>query len=195
VAQVSSPALAGLTETQKICLYVGFDPTARSLHLGHLLPVMQMAWFQRHGHRVIALVGGATGMVGDPSGRSTERNLLTREQIEENSACVQAQLRRFLDFEGANAARMADNYEWIGRMTFIEWLRDVGKYFNVHQLMSKESVRKRMETEQGISFTEFSYQTKQAYDFSAFVRHRGLPSASGRQRPVGQYHRRYRSGA
>ncbi len=165
IAQVSDPGLERMLEEERFTVYAGFDPTARSLHLGHMLPIMGLAHFQRAGHRVIVLVGGATGMVGDPSGRSSERNLLSPEQVAENVVCVRGQLSRFLAFDGANPAILADNRDWIAGMSFIDWLRDVGRHFKVSQMLAKESVRKRMESEEGISYTEFSYMTMQAYDF------------------------------
>ena len=165
LAQVSDPGLERLLEEKRFAIYAGFDPTARSLHLGHMLPIMGLAHFQRAGHRVIMLVGGATGMVGDPSGRSKERNLLTSDQVAANVASVRGQLSRFLAFDGPNPAILADNYDWIGKMSFIDWLRDVGKHFKLSQMLAKDSVRKRMESEEGISYTEFSYMTMQAYDF------------------------------
>ena len=146
-------------------VYAGFDPTADSLHLGHLVPIMALAHFQRAGHRSIVLVGGATGMVGDPSGKSDERSLLTAEQVAGNVACVKRQLERFIDFSGSNGAVLVDNNDWIGKMSFIDWLRDVGKYFTVNYMMAKDCVKRRLEGSDGISYTEFSYMTMQAYDF------------------------------
>ncbi|MFA4987558.1 MAG: tyrosine--tRNA ligase [Candidatus Brocadiia bacterium] len=165
VAQVSDPEVWSALARESVTLYVGFDPTANSLHLGHLIPVIAMAHLQRAGHRVIALVGGATGMVGDPSGRSGERQLLTPEQVAQNVAGVKLQLERFLTFSGRNAAIMLDNNDWIAPMSFVDWLREVGKFFTVNYMVAKESVRNRMASESGISFTEFSYMTMQAYDF------------------------------
>jgi len=151
---------------QSVVLYAGFDPTAESLHIGNLLQIMLLAQFQRHGHRPIALVGGATAMIGDPSGKSEERNLLTEETIQKNLAGIKAQLQHFLDFDsGDNAAIMVNNADWIGQFSFVEFLRDVGKYFRVGEMMGKESVRKRLQSDVGMSFTEFSYQLLQAYDF------------------------------
>lgn len=150
---------------QPATVYCGFDPTAPSLHLGNLVPLMGLAHFQRAGHKVIEVVGGATGMIGDPSGRSDERNLLTPEQLARNVASVRRQMEHFLDFTGANAARIVNNHDWIGRMSFIDWLRDVGKHFTVSYMTAKESVKRRLESEQGISYTEFSYMTLQAYDY------------------------------
>lgn len=165
IAQVSDPGLERMLEEKRFTIYAGFDPTARSLHLGHMLPIMGLAHFQRAGHRVIVLVGGATGMVGDPSGRSSERNLLSPEQVAENVAGVRAQLSRFLAFDGANPAIMVNNNDWIAGMSFIDWLREVGKHFKLSQMLAKDSVRKRMESGDGLSYTEFSYMTMQAYDF------------------------------
>jgi tyrosyl-tRNA synthetase len=149
-----------------ITLYCGFDPTGDSLHVGHLMGQLTLARFQRAGHHVIALAGGATGMVGDPSGRSSERNLLTREQLDHNIGCIKAQLSRLLDFSAAaNPARLVDNADWIAPFSFLEFLRDVGKHFSLNVMLAKDSVRSRMEGESGISYTEFSYQLLQAYDF------------------------------
>jgi tyrosyl-tRNA synthetase len=165
VSQCSDEGLPGLLEKQKFTVYAGFDPTADSLHLGHLVPVMGLAHFQKTGHKVIMVVGGATGMVGDPSGRSDERNLLTSEQIANNVRAVRKQLECFLDFTGPNPATIVDNNDWIGPMTFIDWLREVGKYFTIGYMMAKDSVKNRLESEKGLSYTEFSYMTMQAYDF------------------------------
>lgn len=144
--------------------YIGFDPTADSLHIGSLVQIMTLVHFQRAGHRPLALVGGATGMVGDPSGKSKERNLLTRDQIVANIAGVKAQLEKFLDFETQNnPAEIVDNYDWFGQMGFLEFIRDVGKHITVNYMMAKDSVKSRLES--GLSFTEFSYQLVQGYDF------------------------------
>ncbi|WP_415907746.1 tyrosine--tRNA ligase [Oleiharenicola sp. Vm1] len=149
-----------------LTVYCGFDPTGDSLHVGHLMGQLTLARFQRAGHHVIALAGGATGMVGDPSGRSAERNLLTREQLDHNIACIKAQLSRLLDFSAAaNPARLVDNADWIAPFSFLEFLRDVGKHFSLNVMLAKDSVRSRMEGDSGISYTEFSYQLLQAYDF------------------------------
>lgn len=153
-------------DTEQVVFYVGFDPTADSLHIGNLLPIMGMAFLQRHGHKPIALVGGATGMIGDPSGRGSERELLTGDMVARNAECIRAQLEQFLDFEGDSAAVMVNNLDWIGSFSYIEWLREVGKHFSVNAMIAKESVKRRLEDrEQGISYTEFSYQLLQAYDF------------------------------
>jgi tyrosyl-tRNA synthetase len=146
-------------------VYVGFDPTADSLHAGNLLGQVMLRRFQLAGHRPVVLAGGATGMVGDPGGRSEERNLLDRATLNHNVACVKKQLEKILDFDGTAAARMVDNATWTEPMGTLEFLRDVGKHFTVNQMVAKESVRARMESENGISFTEFSYMLLQANDF------------------------------
>lgn len=143
--------------------YIGFDPTADSLHVGHLVQIMTLVHFQRCGHKPVALVGGATGMVGDPSGKSAERNLLSEDVLNHNVACVQGQLEKFLDFSGENGATMVNNYEWFKEFRFLDFIRDVGKHITVNYMMSKDSVQKRLET--GLSFTEFTYQLVQGYDF------------------------------
>ena len=143
--------------------YIGFDPTADSLHVGHLVQIMTLRHLQRCGHRPIALVGGATGMVGDPSGKSAERNLLDEESLRHNQECVKNQLHKFLDFEGENAAEMVNNYDWFKEFSFLEFIREVGKHITINYMMSKDSVQKRLES--GLSFTEFSYQLVQGYDF------------------------------
>ena len=148
-------------------LYCGFDPTADSLHVGNLVPLLCLRRFQLAGHVPLALAGGATGMIGDPSGRSSERNLLTPELLRHNIASIKEQLARFLDFDAPdNAARLVDNFDWFGPISYLEFLRDVGKYFTVNAMVAKESVRARMEDrDNGISYTEFSYMLLQAYDF------------------------------
>jgi tyrosyl-tRNA synthetase len=144
--------------------YIGFDPTADSLHIGHLVQIMTLLQFQQCGHKPYALVGGATGMVGDPSGKSAERNLLSEEVLRHNEACVKKQLEKFLDFStGANAAEMVNNYDWFKNYSFLDFIREVGKHITVNYMMAKDSVQKRLET--GLSFTEFTYQLVQGYDF------------------------------
>jgi tyrosyl-tRNA synthetase len=144
--------------------YIGFDPTADSLHIGSLVQIMTLVHLQRAGHRPLALVGGATGMVGDPSGKSKERNLLSKDLLDHNLYCVQKQLEKFLDFNcGANAAKMVNNYDWFKDFSFLDFIRDVGKHISVNYMMAKDSVKSRLET--GMSFTEFSYQLVQGYDF------------------------------
>jgi tyrosyl-tRNA synthetase len=146
--------------------YVGFDPTASSLHVGSLLPILSLVRLQRAGHNAIALVGGGTGMIGDPSGKTVERQLLTREDVERNVEGLRAQLARFLDFGGAHPAQMIDNHEWLGGLGLIEFLRDVGKHFTVNYMLAKDSVARRLEQESGLSVTEFAYSLLQAYDFA-----------------------------
>ena len=148
-------------------LYAGFDPTADSLHVGNLVPLFALRRFQLAGHKPIALAGGATGMIGDPSGRSTERQLQTPELVQHNIACIREQLSRFLDFNVAgNPARLVNNADWFAPITFLDFLRDVGKYFTINWMIAKDSVRSRMEDrDNGISFTEFSYMLLQGYDF------------------------------
>ena len=151
--------------------YIGFDPTADSLHVGHLVQIMTLVHFQRAGHKPLALVGGATGMVGDPSGKSKERNLLDAETLNHNVACVQKQLEKFLDFNcGENAAEMVNNYDWFKDMPFLDFIRDVGKHISISYMMAKDSVKSRLET--GLSFTEFSYQLVQGYDFYYLNQHK-----------------------
>ena len=149
--------------------YVGIDPTADSLHIGHLVSVMMLKHFQRAGHKPIALVGGATGMIGDPSGKSAERNLLDEAALRHNQDCIQSQLEKFLDFtsNSPNAAEMVNNYDWMKGYTFLNFIRDIGKHITVNYMMAKESVKKRLASESnvGMSFTEFSYQLLQGYDF------------------------------
>jgi tyrosyl-tRNA synthetase len=143
--------------------YSGFDPTAPSLHIGNLIPIMLLVHFQRAGHIPVALVGGATGMIGDPSGKSEERQLLSVDEIDHNLECIGQQLEHFLSFEGENAARIVNNHDWFGEIRFLDFLRDVGKHLTVNYMMAKESVKNRWDN--GISFTEFSYQLLQGYDF------------------------------
>jgi tyrosyl-tRNA synthetase len=149
-----------------IALYCGFDPTGDSLHVGHLMGQLTLRRFQLAGHHPIALAGGATGMIGDPSGKSAERNLLTREQLDRNVACIKEQLARLLDFSCAgNPARLVDNADWTAPLSYLDFLRDIGKFFSLNVMLAKDSVKSRMEGENGISYTEFSYQLLQAHDF------------------------------
>ncbi|KUK42940.1 MAG: Tyrosine--tRNA ligase, partial [Thermovirga lienii] len=159
--------LGSLFSTEMVTGYIGFDPTADSLHVGHLIPIMGLAWMQRLGHRPIAIAGGGTGLIGDPSGKSKERNLLTLEQVEQNMVSVKKQLEQFLDFDcGPNSALIINNYDWLGKLGLIEFLRDTGKYFTVNYMIGREYVKSRLEDpEKSISFTEFSYMLLQAYDF------------------------------
>jgi len=149
---------------EKTAGYIGFDPTADSLHIGNLVQIMTLVHFQHAGHKPFALVGGATGMVGDPSGKSAERNLLSEDILQHNQACVKKQLEKFIDFSpSTNSAEMVNNYDWFKGLTFLDFIRDVGKHISVNYMMAKDSVQKRLET--GLSFTEFSYQLVQGYDF------------------------------
>ncbi len=147
--------------------YVGFDPTADSLHIGSLVPIILLVHLQKVGHKPLALIGGATGMVGDPSGKNEERSFLTEEVLKKNSSSIKKQLEKFLDFNSAkeNAAEMVNNYDWFKNISFIEFLRDVGKRITINYMTAKESVKKRLESETGISYTEFTYQLMQGYDF------------------------------
>lgn len=167
IVQITNEAgISKELDENQTAMYVGVDPTADSLHVGHLLFVMVLASFQKSGHQPIIVIGGATGMIGDPSGKSNERNLLPREVIAENAVSIEKQLRNFLNFEGKNAAIIVDNASWTEPISILEFLRDIGKHFTVNYMMAKESVRRRLEdTEQGISVTEFCYMLLQAFDF------------------------------
>jgi tyrosyl-tRNA synthetase len=158
--------------TGQLSAYAGFDPTASSLHIGNLVPVMGLAHLQRAGHRPIALVGGGTGLIGDPSGKASERQLASVEDIEKNARSIEKQLERFLDFTGPKAAQMRDNAEWLRPLKAVEFMRDVGKHFTVNYMLAKDSVQSRLEG--GISFTEFSYMLLQAYDFLELSRRDGV---------------------
>lgn len=161
--------------------YVGFDPTADSLHIGHLVPILLLRHLQNHGHKPIALVGGATGMIGDPSGKSEERNLLDEETLQKNVKAIQQQLSRYIDFTPGkpNSAEMVNNYDWMKDYSFIGFLRDIGKHITINYMMSKESVRKRIESENGISYTEFAYQLLQGYDFLWLYQHKNCKLQMG----------------
>ena len=162
----STDGLRELAATERLTAYIGFDPTSSSLHVGSLLTVMGLARLQRFGHTPIAIVGGGTGMIGDPSGKSQERVLLSREQIEINVAGIRDQLSHFLDFDApGNAAKIVNNADWLGTIDLLSFLRDVGKHFTVNYMLQKDSVNRRLESEEGISYTEFSYLVLQAYDF------------------------------
>ncbi len=158
--------------------YIGFDPTANSLHIGNLVQIMLLVQLQRCGHKPFALVGGATGMVGDPSGKSAERNLLDEEELRYNQSCIKEQLSSFLDFDSkSNAAEMVNNYDWFKEIGFIEFLREVGKHITVNYMTAKDSVKSRLET--GLSFTEFSYQLMQGYDFYWLYKNKGVKLQMG----------------
>ncbi|MDX9867675.1 MAG: tyrosine--tRNA ligase [Kiritimatiellia bacterium] len=163
---MTSPGLAKALD-KPLTVYAGFDPTSDSLQAGNFVTIMALAHLQRAGHRVIALVGGATGLIGDPSGKSKERNLLSAEQVERNLVGIRENLSRFLDFspDSANPAILVNNYDWFKDFTFIDLLRDVGRYFRMGVMLGKDSVKKRMESDDGMSFTEFCYQILQGYDF------------------------------
>jgi tyrosyl-tRNA synthetase len=161
--------------------YIGFDPTAESLHIGSLVPIILLVHLQKAGHKPIALVGGATGMVGDPSGKSEERNLLSEELLNRNIIGVKAQLEKFLDFDKSkpNAAEMANNYDWFKEISFLDFIRDTGKHITVNYMMAKNSVKKRLEGEAGMSFTEFTYQLVQGYDFYWLYQHKNCKLQMG----------------
>lgn len=161
--------------------YIGFDPTSDSLHIGSLVPILLLVHMQKAGHKPIALVGGATGMIGDPSGKSEERNFLSEEQLQKNLDGIKKQLEQFLDFDTAkpNAAEMVNNYDWFKNMSFIQFLRDTGKHITVNYMMAKESVKKRIDGNTGISYTEFAYQMMQGYDFYWLYQHKNCKLQMG----------------
>lgn len=167
-----TPELTKRLAASPITLYCGFDPTADSLHVGHLVPLLALRRFQNYGHHPIAVAGGATGSIGDPSGKSAERSLLTKDQIKANVEAVRPQLAKLLDFDAkANPAKLVDNADWTAHLTYLDFLRDIGKHFSVNQMVAKESVRARMEDrEVGISYTEFSYMLLQAFDYMVLAR-------------------------
>ena len=171
--------LQKLLDSGQQTVYIGFDPTASSLHVGSLMQLMLLRRFQKAGHRPIALVGGATGMIGDPSGKSEERNLLSADQLQENVDGVAAQMRMLLDFDGDQAALLLNNFDWMQGYSYLEFLRDVGKNFPVGAMMGKESVRSRLESEAGLSYTEFSYMLLQAYDFVYLAKNHGCLIQAG----------------
>lgn len=166
VHQVTHPDLGERLQRDRFVVYAGFDPTADSLHIGHLMGIIGLMHFQRAGHRPVALVGGATGMVGDPSGKSEERKLQSTDDLARFAEAIRQQLGRFLDFEGPDGAVLANNADWLGKLNMVDFLRDIGKHFSVNAMVARESVRVRLEDrEHGISYTEFSYMLLQAYDF------------------------------
>lgn len=175
------PGTAEQLQKEMTTAYIGFDPTADSLHIGSLVPILLLVHLQKAGHKPIALVGGATGMIGDPSGRSEERNLLSEDQLQKNVDGIGSQLARFLDFDPSkpNAAEMANNYDWFKDISFISFLRDTGKHITVNYMMAKDSVRKRIEGETGISYTEFAYQLMQGYDFYWLYQHKNCKMQMG----------------
>ncbi len=174
----TTPGLPGRLATGRpIAGYNGFDPSGPWLHIGHLVPIMGLVQLQRHGGRPVALVGGGTGMIGDPSGTSAERNLLDRQTLAANVASIRSQLERFLDFSGATGAAMVNNLAWLGEIQLIEWLRDVGKHFTIPYMLAKDSVQVRLD--RGLSFTEFSYMLIQATDFEHLHRTMGVELQMG----------------
>lgn len=177
------PGTDELLKKEMVTAYVGFDPTADSLHIGHLCSIMILRHFQRCGHKPMALVGGATGMIGDPSGKSQERNLLNEETLNHNVECIKKQLSKFLDFESdaPNKAELVNNYDWMKDMTFLDFSREIGKHITVNYMMAKDSVKKRLngEARDGLSFTEFTYQLLQGYDFLYLNEHRNCKLQMG----------------
>lgn len=177
------PGTEELLQKEQVTAYVGFDPTADSLHIGHLCSIMILRHLQRAGHKPLALVGGATGMIGDPSGKSAERNLLTEEILRHNESCIKQQLSHFLDFnsDAPNKAELVDNYDWMKDFTFLDFAREIGKHITVNYMMAKESVQKRLngEARDGLSFTEFTYQLLQGYDFLYLYQHKGCKLQMG----------------
>lgn len=168
-------------EKEMTTAYIGFDPSSDSLHIGSLVPILLLVHLQHAGHKPIALVGGATGMVGDPSGKSEERNLLSEDVLFHNVQCIKNQLERFLDFDSklTNSAELANNYDWFRDMEFLPFIRDIGKHITVNYMMSKDSVKKRLESENGISFTEFTYQLIQGFDYYWLYTHRNCKLQMG----------------
>lgn len=167
--QTDETGIKEVLENEKISLYCGVDPTGDSMHIGHLLPFLTLRRFQQHGHKPIILVGGATGMIGDPSGKAEERQLQTVETIAKNVQCLQAQMCRLFDFDAENGAKMVNNYDWTANVSIVEFLRDFGKSFNVNYMLAKDIVSSRLET--GISYTEFTYTILQAMDFDHLYEH------------------------
>ena len=175
------PGTEELFEKEMVSGYIGFDPTSDSLHIGSLVPILLLVHLQKAGHKPFALVGGATGMVGDPSGKSEERNLLSEDILNHNVACVKKQLEQFLNFDKSipNAAEIANTYHWFKDFSFLSFIRDVGKHITVNYMMAKDSVKKRLEGETGMSFTEFTYQLVQGYDFYWLHQHKNVKLQMG----------------
>lgn len=175
-----TPGTEERLSTEKTAGYIGYDPTSDSLHIGNLASIMMLVHLQRAGHTPVALVGGATGMIGDPSGKSEERNLLEEPVLRHNQACIRRQLEKFLDFDcGENSAVMVNNYDWMKDFSFLSFLREVGKHITVNYMMAKDSVKKRMESGTGLSFTEFTYQLVQGYDFCWLYANRNVKLQMG----------------
>ena len=177
------PGTEELLEKEQVTAYLGIDPTADSLHIGHLCGIMMLRHFQRCGHKPLALIGGATGMIGDPSGKSAERNLLNEETLRHNQECIKKQLSKFLDFDSnsSNAAELVNNYDWMKNFSFLDFAREIGKHITVNYMMSKDSVKKRLSSESsaGMSFTEFTYQLLQGYDFLHLYESKGCKLQMG----------------
>ena len=179
LVQQQTAGVAELLATGPQTVYIGFDPTADSLHVGSMMQLMLLRRFQRFGHRPIALVGGATGMIGDPSGKSEERNLLDVDQLQRNVAGIESQMQRFLDFDGPRGALLVNNHDWMQSYSYLEFLRDIGKNFPVGAMMGKDSVRSRLQGDAGLSYTEFSYMLLQAYDFVRLAQDHGCRVQAG----------------
>lgn len=176
----SSDGLDDVLAREHVTLYNGFDPSASSLHIGHLVPLLTLARFQRFGHSPIALAGGGTGLIGDPSGKTQERQLLSKAQVEENVEAIKQQLAQFIDFNAReNPARLINNADWLTRLPLMDFLRDTGKHLTVNYMLAKDSVRSRLSSDTGISFTEFSYMLLQAYDFAHLFEHHGCTLQAG----------------
>jgi len=173
IERITDPELSSLSEKKCLTVYCGFDPTADSLHAGNLVAILALSHFQRAGHKPIALVGGATGLIGDPSGKKDERKLQTREMVERNVEGIKKVLAKFLRFEGENAAIIVNNHDWMGPITFLDFIRDIGKHVRITEMLARESVKARIDSGAGMSFTEFSYQLLQAYDFYYLHSHYG----------------------
>jgi tyrosyl-tRNA synthetase len=170
--------LTDYVNSGKVTCYIGFDPTASSLHVGHLIPIMSLAQMQRHGHRPIALVGGGTGLVGDPSGKTEMRQMLTLEKVNANAESIKRQLARFIQFENGQAL-MLNNVDWLAQLQYIPFLRDIGRHFSINRMIKAESYRSRMESEEGLSFIEFNYMVLQAYDFLEISKQHGCKLQMG----------------
>ena len=182
----ATPDLKELLAKESLSAYIGFDPTASSLHVGSLVPILGLARLQRFGHSPIAIVGGGTGLIGDPSGKTNERPILDARQVEENLIGIRSQLEPFLDFSAKkNPARIVNNLDWLGELRLVDFLRDTGKHFTVNYMMSKESVKRRIQSEDGITYTEFTYMMLQAYDFLELYDRFGCQLQMGGARRLG----------
>ena len=184
--QTDEESLKDLISKEKISLYCGVDPTADSMHIGHMVPFLTLRRFQQHGHRPVVLVGGATGLIGDPSGKSEERNLQTLEAVQKNVEGIQKQLAAIFDFNGDNGAIMVNNYDWAGSMDIVTFLRDIGKHIGVNYMLAKDTIASRLET--GISFTEFTYTILQAMDFNHLYQNFNCKLQVGGSDQMGEYY-------